>query len=130
MIVGLTAAIAQGANTVTRDIDLWFETIADPGIGPAAKAAGGMWISGFGLMPAQLGGALGDRFDVVNHMSGLDRFEVEYKRAKTVTIDGVSVSVLPLDRILVSKRAADRLKDRAVIPALEEALAAIEESET
>jgi hypothetical protein len=25
MVVGLTAAIAQGANTVTRDIDLWFE---------------------------------------------------------------------------------------------------------
>jgi hypothetical protein len=30
MVVGLSAAIVQGANTVTRDIDLWFATIADP----------------------------------------------------------------------------------------------------
>jgi hypothetical protein len=63
-------------------------------------------------------------------MSGLDRFEAEYQRAMMVMIDGVTVRVLPLDRILTSKRAADRPKDRAVIPALEEALAAIEGSET
>jgi len=29
MIVGLTAASLQGANTTTVDIDLWFETVAD-----------------------------------------------------------------------------------------------------
>lgn len=39
MIVGLAAAIIQGANTVTRDIDLWFNSIADPHIAPAAHAA-------------------------------------------------------------------------------------------
>jgi predicted nucleotidyltransferase len=130
MVVGLTAAIAQGANTVTRDIDLWFETVADIRIREAADAVGGIWVSGFGMMPARLGGALGDRFDVVYNMSGLDRFEAEYQRAMMVMIDGVTVRVLPLDRILTSKRAADRPKDRAVIPALEEALAAIEGSET
>lgn len=46
MIVGLTAAIIQGANTVTRDIDLWFNSTADPNIAPAAHAAGGMWTGG------------------------------------------------------------------------------------
>ena len=35
--------------------------------------------------------------------------------------------VLRLDRIIASKRAAKRTKDLAVLPALEEALAALEE---
>jgi hypothetical protein len=34
------------------------------------------------------------------------------------------VKVLPLERVIVSKRAAKRLKDTAVLPALEAALAA------
>lgn len=129
MIVGLSAASLQGANTTTVDIDLWFESTSDPKIRDAAEAAGGMWVSGFGMMPTQLGGPLGDRFDVVTHMSGLDPFEKEYELARPMTVEGVAVSVLPLARILVSKRAANRPKDQAVIPALEEALAAIQASE-
>ncbi len=129
MIVGLTAAALQGANTTTVDIDLWFETTADPRIAQAAEAAGGHWVSGFGMMPAQLGGVLGDRFDVVLHMSGLGRFEEEYPASQPIVVEGVPVRILPLGRILVSKRAADRPKDRAVIPALEEALAALDGEE-
>jgi predicted nucleotidyltransferase len=128
LIVGLTAAGLQGANTTTVDIDLWFESTADPGIGEAATAAGGMWVSGFGMMPARLGGPLGDRFDVVLHMSGLGRFDEELARAIDVTVEGIHVRVLPLDRVLASKRAAGRPKDQAAIPALEEALAALEGS--
>jgi hypothetical protein len=124
MVVGLSAAIVQGANSVTQDIDLWFASVSDPQIAPAAAAAGGIWVSGFGMMPAQLGGAL-DRFDVVILMSGLGTFDKEYPDALDAQIDGVDVKVLPLSRILASKQAANRSKDRAVIPALEEALAAI-----
>jgi hypothetical protein len=124
MIVGLAAAALQGANTTTVDIDLWFEQAGDSRISEAARAAGGYWVSGFGMMPAQLGGVLGDRFDVVLHMSGLESFEQEYGRSVPITVEGVPVRLLPLDRILTSKRAADRPKDRAVLPALEEALAA------
>ena len=77
MIVGLTAAVLQGANTTTVDIDLWFESTADPKIADAANVAGGFWVSGFGMMPPGLGGPLGDRFDVVNSMSGLGDFATE-----------------------------------------------------
>lgn len=77
------------------------------------------------MMPAQLGGALGDRVHVVNLMSGLGTLDTESPGALDAQIDGVDVRVLPLPRILASQRAADRPKDRAVIPALEEALAAI-----
>ncbi|MBK7579905.1 MAG: hypothetical protein IPI67_06825 [Myxococcales bacterium] len=33
MLVGLSAAVLQGANTGTRDIDIWFEDLSDPRIG-------------------------------------------------------------------------------------------------
>ena len=130
LVVGLSAALLQGANTATQDVDLWFESTADSRIGAAARAAGGIWVpGGWAGRGPQLGGDLGDRFDVVVMMSGLDAFAIEYARSRTVAIDGVSVRVLPLDRILASKRAANRLKDQAVIPALEEALAASEDQE-
>lgn len=129
MVVGLTAASLQGANTTTVDIDLWFESGADPRIAEAATSAGGSWISGFGMMPASLGGGLGDRLDVVLQMSGLESFERELARSVPVTVEGVTLRLLPLDRILVSKRAASRPKDLAAIPALEEALAAITDDE-
>lgn len=129
MIVGLTAASLQGANTTTLDIDLWFETAADPQIREAAAVAGGIWISGFGMMPASLSGPLGDRLDVVLHMSGLGSFHEEHARSRLVSVEGVPLRVLPLDRILASKRAANRPKDLAAIPALEEALAATEDED-
>ncbi len=129
MVVGLTAAALQGANTTTVDIDLWFERISDPHIAEAAALAGGSLISGFGLMPAALSGPLGDRFDIVLNMSGLGAFDTEYTNAKAVTVEGIPLRVLRLDRILASKRAADRPKDRAILPALEEALAALDDSD-
>ncbi len=128
MIVGLGAAVLQGANTSTKDIDLWFEHITDPQIGAAAKAAGGIWVSGsFGMRPPQLGGGIGDRLDVVTHMHGLGRFADEVQNIVEIEIDGAVIPVLKLERIIASKRAAGRAKDLAVIPALEEALAAISE---
>jgi hypothetical protein len=54
---------------------------------------------------------------------GLDEFVLEYGRSLVLELDGISVRVLPLDRIIASKRAAGRAKDLAVIPALEAALA-------
>lgn len=128
MIVGLGAAVLQGANTSTKDIDLWFEHITDPQIGAAANAAGGIWVSGsFGMRPPQLGGGIGDRLDVVTHMHGLGRFADEVQNIVEIEIDGAVIPVLKLERIIASKRAAGRAKDLAVIPALEEALAAISE---
>src|SRR3954469_24084983 len=76
MLVGLSAAVLQGANTATRDIDLWFEDVSDLRIGQAVREVNGIWVSGsFGMRPAQLGGeAIGDRLDVVTHMHGLGSF--------------------------------------------------------
>ena len=40
MVVGLSAAVLQGANTGTRDIDLWFEDVSDPRIADTAARVG------------------------------------------------------------------------------------------
>ena len=127
LVVGVGAAVLQGANAATQDVDLWFERLDDPRIPEAVRAAGGVWISGgVASRPPVIGGeALGDRFDVVVHMHGLDGFEAEDLRAKEMVLDGVPVRVLPLDRVIESKRALGRPRDLAQIPALEEALAAL-----
>ena len=127
MLVGLSAAVLQGSNTATRDIDIWFEDTSDPRIGHAVAEAGGIWVSeSFGMRPPQIGGdALGDRVDVVNHMHGLGKFADEIANSVVVDVDGLRLRVLELDRIITSKRATGRKKDLAVIPALEEALAVL-----
>ena len=125
LIIGVSAAVLQGAPLVTQDIDLWFADRSDPRLHEAAKRAGGVFVPGhFGMMPTQVGGgAIGDRIDVVTTPQGLDAFVMEYARALVLDLDGIPVKVLPLDRIIVSKRAAGRPKDLAVIPALEAVLA-------
>jgi predicted nucleotidyltransferase len=128
LLVGMSGALVQGARGATEDIDLWFESTAHPGIGEAAREVGGFWIPGmFGMRPPALGGdILGDRFDVVLLASGLRSFADEYAESVTVEIEGVPLRVLPLPRILASKRAAGRPKDLAQIPAIEEAIATLE----
>jgi hypothetical protein len=69
------------------------------------------------------GDALGDRFDVVLTMSGLESFAREARSARVIEVDGVALPVLSLERIVHSKRVAGRPKDLAVLPALEAALA-------
>jgi len=132
MVVGLSAAVLQGANTATRDIDIWFEDVSDLRIGHAVREANGIWVSGsFGMRPAQLGGdAVGDRLDVVTHMHGLGSFAEELSHARELEVDGIPLRVLSLERIIASKRAASRTKDLAAIPALEEALAALSDQES
>jgi predicted nucleotidyltransferase len=128
MLVGLSAAVLQGANTATRDIDIWFEDTSDLRIGEAVREANGIWVSGsFGMRPPQIGGdALADRLDVVTHMHGLGKFAEELPNTLEMQVDGIPLRVLRLDRIIASKRAAGRKKDVAVIPALEDALAVVE----
>ena len=66
-----------------------------------------------------------DRFDVVLAANGLGDFASEYAGARAILVDGLELRVLPLDRTLKSKRAGNRPKDQAQIPALEVALAVL-----
>ena len=55
---------------------------------------------------------------------GLGSFDDEYAGAKEIDLDGVRVRILPLERVIASKRVAGRAKDLAQMPALEATLAA------
>ena len=124
LVVGMSAALLQGARGMTEGIDLWFERLDDMRIGDAVQAAGGVWVPGnFGMVPPMIGGGeLEDRFDVVTHCDGLGGFEGELASAVELEVDGVLLKVLPLERVIASKRAANRPKDRVALPALETAL--------
>ena len=124
LIVGMGAALIEGAPGTTQDLDLCFGRIDDDRLREAAHKAGGFYTSGFGFQPPALGGEGLDRVDVVLTASGLESFDSEFKAAREYELDGVRVKVLPLERVIASKRAARRPKDAAQMPMLEAALAA------
>ena len=125
LLVGLSAALLQGAPIVTQDVDVWFGDRPDwDRIAIAAGRAGGFYTSGVGMHRPLLGGPGLERLDLVLTAQGLASFDEEHKGAETYDVDGTRVRVLPLARIIASKRAANRAKDRAVLPALEDTLAA------
>lgn len=126
MIVGMSAAVIQGADLGTEDIDLWFESLSDPRLDEAARAAGG--VIAWRANPPMITGRGLDHIDLVIRCDGLRAFDVEYAAAIEAEAFGVKVKVLPLRRVISSKKAANRLKDQAVLPALRAALAAIRSS--
>lgn len=127
MIVGMAAAIIQGSNLITRDIDLWFKSTAHPGVTAAVEKAGGSFV--WRTTPQVFSGPGLEDVDIVFNCSGLLGFEEEYINAIEIPlIPGLTVKVLPIDRIIMSKKAANRLKDRTVIPALEALAAVLKES--
>jgi hypothetical protein len=124
LIIGLGAAVLEGAPVATQDIDLWFESLDTDQIMLAAQDAGGFWISGFGMQPPAFGGDGLSRIDVVLTAHGLRQFADEYAGGVEREIEGVVVRILPLDRVIASKRATSRPKDTAALPALEATLRA------
>ena len=124
MVVGLSAATMQGAPVVTQDVDLWFEKLGDPKISRALQSVGAAYVPPSILNPPMLAGAGAELFDIVLRMDGLGTFASEFKHCVAVSLGRHQLKVLSLERILVSKLAANRAKDRVTIPVLRDALAA------
>jgi hypothetical protein len=127
MIVGLSAAALQGAPAVTQDIDLWFKDLSDPQLMEALKKVGGVYVAPTGSTPPMFAGRSVTLFDIVLTMDGLGDFDEEIENTIDVRIGRVQVKVLRLSRIIVSKRAANRSKDRLILPVLEDAAATLRE---
>ena len=70
-----------------------------------------------------IGGPGLERIDVVTHCSGLRGFDAEYRATILIDVGHVRLRLLPIDRIITSKLAANRPKDRAVIEQLRAVLA-------
>jgi hypothetical protein len=124
IIVGLSAAALQGAPVVTQDVDLWFENLSDPSIREALRDVGAAYIPPSIQNPPMFAGGGVELFDIVLTMHGLGAFSEELPNCLEVELGRYKLKVLGLHRILASKRAANRMKDRLVIPVLEDSLAA------
>src|SRR5436190_16616371 len=120
-VIGMTAAVYQGVMLNTMDIDIWVDL-------PTRQ-----YIRLWNLIRQQGGSALaqtlyvlrdGKVVNFVFEVTGLGSFAAEYRRALTMRMDGLKVKVLPLARILKSKKAIMRDKDLAHIPHIERALKA------
>jgi len=125
LIVGLSSAILQNASVVTQDVDLWIEELGSKPFNQAVTEVGGFYIPPgvAGPNPPMLGPDTLKIFDIVTHMHGLENFSEEFNRSIEAEIEEITVRLLPLDRIIVSKEAINREKDKAVLPALKAALA-------
>ena len=130
MVVGLSAAALQGAPVVTEDVDLWFDKLSDSKLSQALIKVGAAYIPPFGTNPPMLGGAGSEPFDVVIRMDGLGKFADEWKHALEIKVGKLRLKVLPLERIVVSKQATNRPKDRRVIPVLKNTLRTLQTRKT
>jgi hypothetical protein len=126
MVVDLSAATLQGAPVVTQDVDLWFEKLGDDTISRALREVGAAYVPPSINNPPMLAGAGAELFDIVIRMDGLGTFAEEVKNCVEILIGRQKLKVLALDRILASKLAANRPKDKLTIPVLQDALAVAE----
>ena len=124
MVVGLSAATLQGAPVVTQDVDLWFENLGELKISRALQEVGAAYVSPSNFNPPMLAGPGAELFDIVLRMDGLGTFADEIKNCVEISLGRQKLKVLSLERILASKIAANRAKDRLTIPVLRDALAA------
>ena len=87
----------------------------------ALRQVGGVYVAPTGSTPPMFSGTAVSLFDIEMTMHGLRSFEKEALHAVNVTVDGLRLKVLPLERIIASKKATNRPKDRAILPALVDA---------
>jgi hypothetical protein len=111
---------------VTQDVDLWFRDLEDPRLRKALARVEAIYVPPRAHHGPVFAGSGTELFDVVLKPQGLRSFVVEARRALRIPLGRVEVPVLPLDRVIVSKRAADRPKDRAILPVLEDTLRVIQ----
>ncbi len=126
MVVGLSAATLQGAPVVTQGVDLWFESPGEQKMLRALRAVGAAYVPPSAINPPMLAGAGAELFDIVLRMDGLGTFADESKHCVKIPLGRQKLRVLSLERILASKTAANRAKDRMAIPVLRDALAALQ----
>jgi len=127
MIVGLAAAALQGAPVVTQDVDLWFSELTQPGIAEALKKVHGSYVPPTASSPPMFAGRGISLFDIVDHMHGLGTFAEECKHTIKVPMGRTKIPILKLERIIASKKATGRTKDKLVLKVLSDALKTLRE---
>ena len=117
MLIGAMAAIEQGAPLMTVDYDFQLPERQYVRLLAIVQRLSG-------TIRAQTLYELSDgtQVNAVFQPNGLRSFDAEWKGAREEALEGVPVRILPLARVIASKRAANRDKDMAVLPILERTL--------
>ena len=119
ILIGAMAAIEQGAPLMTVDYDFWVRLQERRYVRllSIVKRQGG-------TVRAQTVYELSDgtQVNAVFKPGGLRSFRAEWRACRLRRLEGVPIRVLPLSRVIASKRAANRDKDIAVMPILERTL--------
>jgi hypothetical protein len=119
ILIGGMAAVRQGAPITTIDYDFW------------VRLPERQYVKLLTIVHRQGGTILartlyelsdGTQVNAVFRPDGLSPFETEFKRCEVAVLEGQPIRVLPLRRVIASKRAAGREKDLAALPVLERAL--------
>jgi len=119
ILIGAMAAIEQGAPLMTVDYDFWVRL-------PERQYVRLLTIA------HRQGGTIrartlyelrdGTQVNAIFQPDGLRSFDAEWRISRWGKLAGVRVRVLPLRRVIASKRAANREKDIAVLPILRRTL--------
>lgn len=119
ILIGAMAAIEQGAPLMTVDYDFWVHLPERQYIRLLAIVE-----RLDGMIRSQTLYELSDgtQVNAIFQPDGLRSFETEWKRCRLTRLERVPVRILPLRRVIASKRAANREKDQAVLPILERTL--------
>ncbi len=124
-IVGMSAAVLQGVMMTTLDTDIWVDLperqyirLTNLCVKQGASA----------LAPTLYVLADGRVVNFLFRVDGIRSFKTEYKNAVLANIGGEEVRVLPLSRILQSKKTILRDKDKLHILAIENVLKANKET--
>jgi hypothetical protein len=118
-IAGMSGAILQGVPATTLDTDFWIDLPSRQymrvlnlcrRLGAAIRANTVVELSD------------GSIVNFLYEVHGVRSFAREYREAKRLRWLGAKVAVLPLPRILASKRFVGRPKDLAHVPLLEQTI--------
>ena len=117
----MTAAVYQGVMLNTMDTDIWVDlpTRQYMRLWNIIRSQGGS-----GLSPTLYVLEDGKVVNFLFTVTGLKDFAAEYRHALALKMENLSVKVLPLARILASKKAVMRDKDIAHIAHIERVLGA------
>jgi hypothetical protein len=124
VLIGNAAAALQGAPVTTLDLDFCFRRTAGNlrKLRALADALGATVMHPYyplsDLYRVQRDDD-GLQVDFMPRIHGVRSFESLRARSVVIDVAGVSLLVASLDDIIASKRAADRPRDRAVLPVLE-----------
>ena len=136
IVIGASAAIAQGAPIGTIDLDIGYRRTREnierlvEALKPFHPRLRGVEDStAFRFTPETIRRGCNFTFvtdagdlDVLGHITGLGDYVAMTTNAIPLKIFGCSVLVMGLEDVIRSKRAAGRPKDKAVLPVLEETL--------